>query len=46
MAKATQTIKTTTRRGRRKKSGSNADYVQCNMCHGTGKVKNWRKGRK
>ncbi len=43
MAKATQTTKTTTRKGRRKKTGSGSDYIQCNVCHGTGRIKNWRK---
>lgn len=35
MAKATQTTKTTTRSGRRRKTGGNSGYRQCNMCHGT-----------
>ena len=38
MAKGKQTTTTTTK-GRRKKTGNNSGYVQCNMCHGTGRVK-------
>lgn len=41
MAKGSQTV-TTTKRGRRKKTGGNSGYVQCNMCHGTGRVKKGR----
>ena len=40
MAKGKQT--TTTTKGRRKKTGGNSGYVQCNMCHGTGRVKKGR----
>lgn len=40
MAKGSQTV--TTKRGRRKKTGGNSGYVQCNMCHGTGRVKKGR----
>lgn len=29
-------------RVRRKKTGGNSGYVQCNMCHGTGRVKKGR----
>lgn len=39
MAKATQTIKTTRRRGRRKKTAGGSGYRQCNMCHGTGRIR-------
>lgn len=37
MAKSKQTVKTTKKKGRRKKTGSG--YVPCGMCHGTGKIK-------
>ena len=30
-------------KGRRKKTGGNSGYIQCNMCNGTGRIKNWRK---
>lgn len=47
MAKATQTTTTTTRRGRRRKGSgkTSGGYIQCNMCKGTGRIKNWRKGK-
>lgn len=37
MAKSKQTV--TTKKYRRRKTGGNTGYVQCNMCHGTGRVK-------
>lgn len=41
---AKQSVKTTrTKRGRRRKTGGNSGYIQCNMCKGTGRIKNWRK---
>ena len=43
---ARQTIKTTTRKGRRKKTGGGSEYVTCNICHGTGKVKRRKGGRR
>ena len=42
MAKAKVT-KTKTTRSRQRKTGGNSGYIQCNMCRGTGRVKNWRK---
>lgn len=39
MAKATQTVKTTTVRVRRRKTGGKSGYRKCNMCHGTGRIK-------
>lgn len=36
MARVKQTITTKTRK---RKTGGNTGYVQCNMCHGTGRVK-------
>lgn len=39
-ARAKQTVKT---KSRTRKTGGNSGYVKCNMCHGTGRVKNWRK---
>jgi len=38
---ARQTIKT-----RRRKVGGDSGYIQCNMCHGSGRIKNWRKKKK
>ena len=34
---AKQTVKTTTTKTRRKKTGSG--YRKCNVCHGTGRIK-------
>ena len=42
MAKIKQRVKTKTRT-RKLKTGENSGYVSCNMCHGTGIIKNWRK---
>lgn len=41
MAKVKQTVKTT--KTRVKTKGKGADYIQCNMCHGTGVVRNGHK---
>lgn len=41
MAKIKQTVKTRTRI-----VGGNSGYVKCNMCHGTGRVKKGKKGKK
>lgn len=41
MAKVKQTVRTRTR-----KVGGNTGYIQCNMCHGTGRVKNGRRKKK
>jgi Ribonuclease G/E len=38
MAKVRQTVKTTKTRTR--KTGGNSGYRKCNMCHGTGRIKN------
>lgn len=40
-AKVHQTIKT-----RRRKTGGNTGYLQCNVCHGTGRIRNWHKSKK
>lgn len=32
-----------TTKGRRKKTGGDSGYIQCNICKGTGRIKNWRK---
>lgn len=39
MAKQRVRIKTTTKR-RVRKTGGNSGYRQCNICHGTGRIKN------
>ena len=36
-----QKVKVTTK-GRRRKTGGNSGYKQCNMCHGTGRVRSKR----
>lgn len=38
MAKQTVTTKS-----RQRKTGGDSGYIQCNMCHGTGRVKNGHK---
>ena len=38
---ARQSIKT-----RRRKTGGNSGYISCNMCHGTGRIKDWHKKKK
>lgn len=40
---ATQTIRKTKKRKR--KTGGNSGYIPCNMCHGTGRIRNWRNGK-
>ena len=42
MAKVKQTVKTTTKT-RVKTKGKGADYIQCNVCKGSGVIKNWHK---
>ena len=37
-AKVKQTTKT-----RSKKTGGGSGYIKCNMCSGTGRIKNWHK---
>lgn len=39
---ARQVVKTTTKT-RKRKTGGNSGYMQCNMCKGTGRIKNWHK---
>lgn len=43
MARARQTVTT---KIRRRKVGGDSGYIQCNMCHGTGRVKNGHKKKK
>ena len=38
MATARVTVKKRTR-----KTGGTSGYIKCNMCKGTGRIKNWRK---
>lgn len=38
MARIRQTVKRVTRT-RKRKTGGNNGYIQCNICHGTGRVK-------
>lgn len=41
---ARQKVKTTkTKKTRKRKTGGNSGYLSCNMCHGTGRIKDWRK---
>lgn len=37
MARVKQTV---TRKVRRRKTGGKSGYRKCNMCHGTGRIKN------
>lgn len=38
-----KTAKTVTENvSRKRKTGGNSGYIQCNMCKGTGRIKNWR----
>ncbi len=37
-ARVRQTTKT-----RQRKTGGNSGYLKCNMCKGTGRIKNWHK---
>lgn len=41
--KAKQTIKM---RVKKADARSGKDYIPCNICHGTGKIKNWHKAKK
>lgn len=41
-ARAKQTVKT---KSRKRKTGGDSGYIQCNMCRGTGRIKNWHKGK-
>lgn len=44
MATAMQMVRTKTiTKTRQRKTGGNSGYIQCNMCHGTGRIKNWHK---
>lgn len=43
MARARQTVTT---KIRRRIVGGDSGYIQCNMCHGTGRVKNGHKKKK
>ena len=45
MAKAKQTIKTTTK-SRKRKTGGSSGYEKCRMCHGTGRQKSPSKGKR
>lgn len=47
MARVRQTVKTTTTtKSRRRKTGGNSGYVQCNMCGGSGRIRNWHNKKK
>lgn len=39
---ARQVIKKT----RKRKTGGSSGYLQCNMCRGTGRIKDWHKKKK
>lgn len=36
---AKQTVRTSARKTRSKKTGGKSGYRKCNMCHGTGRIK-------
>ena len=40
---ARQTVKTKTVKTRKRKTGGNSGYITCNMCKGTGRIKNWHR---
>ena len=40
MARVRQTV---TIKTRRRKTGGNSGYIKCNVCKGSGRIKNWRK---
>ncbi len=42
---ARQRVRTTVKKtkSRHRKTGGNSGYIQCNMCKGSGRIKNWRK---
>ena len=40
---AKQTVRS---KGRRRRTGGNSGYISCNVCHGTGRIKNWHKSKK
>lgn len=42
MARVRQTVKKTTKK-RKRKTGGSSGYISCNICHGTGRIKNWHK---
>lgn len=45
MAKVKQTV--TSKKYRKRKTGGNSGYIQCNVCGGTGRIRNWhKKGKK
>lgn len=43
-ARVKQTV--TKSKSRQKKTGGNSGYMKCNMCSGTGRIKNWHKNKK
>ena len=46
MAARVKVHQTVTTKSRRRKTSNNGNYIQCNMCHGTGRVKNNNKKKK
>ena len=42
MARIKQRVKT---KKRVRKVGGNSGYIQCNMCKGSGRIKNWRSSK-
>lgn len=45
MAKIKQRIKIKTK-SRKRKIGGNSGYIQCNICGGSGRIRNWHKKKK
>lgn len=45
MARIRQSVIKSTK-SRKRKVGEDSGYIQCNVCHGSGRIKNWHKKKK
>lgn len=45
MARIRQSVTKSTK-SRKRKVGGDSGYIQCNVCHGSGRIKNWHKKKK
>ena len=41
-----QRVRITKTRKRVRKTGGGSGYLKCNVCHGTGRIKDWHKKKK